>query len=231
MNTQFTIAADMDTPVSAWLKLTPFRPRFLLESVVGGEQVARYSFLGFGDVQWIRLEGDRLVVDGESIDVSAGQEALLDGLRKALAQAPRPGPAAGLPFSGGLVGVAAYDIVRRFERLPEDTKPLEGHPEGAWMAPRSMLVFDHATRRVAVLHDGTEDERKALEADIRDALRYRVPRIHQGGVVGPASPSMSKEEFLEGVQTVKEYIAAGDVYQLVLSIGFEGATDLEPEAP
>ena len=64
MEPKFTIAADLDTPVSAWLKLTPFRPRFLLESVVGGEQVARYSFLGFGDVQTVRLEGDHLIVDG-----------------------------------------------------------------------------------------------------------------------------------------------------------------------
>ncbi|TNE86839.1 MAG: anthranilate synthase component I family protein [Deltaproteobacteria bacterium] len=228
MKPQFTIAADLDTPVSAWLKLTPFRPRFLLESVVGGEQVARYSFLGFGDVRTIRLEGEHLIVDGEAIPVGAGQEALLDALRAALDDAPRPGPADGLPFAGGLVGVAAYDIVRRFERVPSGAAPLEGHPEGAWMAPRSMLVFDHATRRVAVLHDGPEEERLALEADILDALRFRVPRIREGGTVGPATPTMSKEQFLAGVEAVKEYIAAGDVYQLVLSVGFEGETDLDP---
>jgi anthranilate synthase component 1 len=228
MKPQFTIAADLDTPVSAWLKLTPFRPRFLLESVVGGEQVARYSFLGFGDVREIRLVGDHLVVDGESVPVGEGQEALLDALREALEGAPRPGPADGLPFKGGLVGVAAYDIVRRFERVPSTSAPLAGHPEGAWMAPKSMLVFDHATRRVALLHDGSEAERAALEADILDALRYRVPRIQDGGTVGEAEPTMSKEAFLAGVDTVKEYIAAGDVYQLVLSIGFEGETDLEP---
>lgn len=228
MKAQFTIAADLDTPVSAWLKLTPFQPRFLLESVVGGEQVARYSFLGFGEVRTIRLQGEELIIDGESIPVGMGQEALLDALRAALEDAPRPGPADGLPFSGGLVGVAAYDIVRRFERVGESAAPLPGHPEGAWMAPRSMLVFDHATRRVAVLHDGPEEERLKLEAGVLDALRFRVPRIQEGGHVGKAEPSMSKEEFLAGVDSVKESIAAGDVYQLVLSIGFEGKTDLDP---
>ncbi|MCO4745047.1 MAG: anthranilate synthase component I family protein [Proteobacteria bacterium] len=228
MQPQFTIAADLDTPVSAWLKMTPFSPRFLLESVVGGEQVARYSFLGFGEVRSVRLEGENLIVDGKAIPVGLGQDALLGALRTALSDAPRPGPAAGLPFAGGLVGVASYDIVRRFEKLPNNAAPLPGHPEGAWMAPRSMLVFDHATRRVAVLHDGPETDRIKLEAAVRDALRYRVPRVSEGGKHGAAVPSMSKSDFLAGVDKVKEYIAAGDVYQLVLSIGFEGETDLDP---
>jgi anthranilate synthase component 1 len=112
----FDIAADLDTPVSAYLKLKPFRPRFLLESVEGGERLARYSFIGFGDCLEYRLDADGLVVDGERRPRPADQAALLASLRDALARAPRPDVAQdGFPLHGGLVGVASYDLVRYVE--------------------------------------------------------------------------------------------------------------------
>jgi anthranilate synthase component 1 len=89
----FDIAADLDTPVSAYLKLGPFRPRFLLESVEGGERLGRYSFLGFGDAFDVRIEGDRARVDGEDRESPSGRTELLDLLRDALRRAPRPRPA------------------------------------------------------------------------------------------------------------------------------------------
>jgi len=117
MQAPFDIAADLDTPVSAYLKLRDLKPRFLLESVEGGERLARYSFLGFGDALEVRMEGDALTVNGESGARPENQQQYLDALRAALAQAPRPGPEVeGLPFAGGLVGVSGYDVVRLFER-------------------------------------------------------------------------------------------------------------------
>ena len=117
--TLFDIAADLDTPMSAYLKLKSFRPRFLLESVEGGERLARYSFIGFGDCLEYRLDSNGLFVDGARRPRPADQAALLASLREALDRAPRPDVAQnGFPLHGGLVGVASYDLVRYFERLP-----------------------------------------------------------------------------------------------------------------
>jgi len=92
MKAPFDIPADLDTPVSAYLKLAPFGPRLLLESVEGGERVARYSFIGFGECMEVRLDGFGLRVDGAVQALPTGRDALLDALRRALSQAPRPLP-------------------------------------------------------------------------------------------------------------------------------------------
>ena len=88
--TLFDIAADLDTPVSAYLKLKPFRPRFLLESVEGGERLARYSFIGFGDCMEYRLDAGGLMVNGVHEPRPSGQAGLLASLRQALARSPGP---------------------------------------------------------------------------------------------------------------------------------------------
>ncbi len=119
MKPPFDIAADLDTPVSAYLKLAPFRPRFLLESVEGGERLARYSFIGFGDCLEVRLDASGLYVGDRHTPRPQNRTQLLDALRGALACAPQPKPEIpGVPLSGGLVGYTAYDAVRYFERLP-----------------------------------------------------------------------------------------------------------------
>jgi anthranilate synthase component 1 len=225
----FDIAADLDTPVSAYLKLKPFRPRFLLESVEGGERLARYSFIGFGDCLEVRLDERGLTVDGRTGPAPATQRELLDALRAALAKAPQPGPQiAGVPLLGGLVGVAGYDLVRRFERLPPRVHSTEPTPEAHYLAPRSLLVFDHLTRAIALLHAGSDAERTALRKEVIAALRGPIPangkRIRYSQPVG----SLSEAQFIEGVHRTKEYIAAGDVYQLVLSVRFSGLCELEP---
>src|ERR1700729_51051 len=119
MKPPFDIAADLDTPVSAYLKLAPFRPRFLLESVEGGVRLARYSFIGFGDCLELQVGQSGVTIGAESAPPPASAAELLDLLRRALARAPRPLPEmSGGPLAGGLVGYASYDVVRYFERLP-----------------------------------------------------------------------------------------------------------------
>ncbi len=229
MQAPFDIAADLDTPVSAYLKLGSLRPRFLLESVEGGERLARYSFLGFGDALEVRMDGTQLRVNGEQQPRPASQAEYLDALRTALAAAPRPGPAVeGLPFDGGLVGVSGYDVVRLFERLPRDTTPQDGIPDAAFVAPASLLVFDHLTRRVALLHDGPEDERKALRAEVIRLLRGAIPAGNGEVTIAPPAASFTEEEFAERVHACKEYIAAGDIYQIVISVLFRGRSDVAP---
>jgi anthranilate synthase component 1 len=176
MEAPFDIAADLDTPVSAYLKLKDLQPRFLLESVEGGERLARYSFLGFGDALDVRMDGDGLRLGGDSLERPTNRQAYLDTLRLALGKAPRPGPEVeGLPFAGGLVGVSGYDVVRLFERLPLSNPQQSEIPDAVFVAPASLLVFDHLTRRVALLHDGPENERLALRSEVIRCLRGPVP--------------------------------------------------------
>ncbi len=228
MEAPFDIAADLDTPVSAYLKLAPLKPRFLLESVEGGERLARYSFLGFGDAVEIRMDTNGLSVNGEHHPHPANRSEYLDALRAALAGAPRPQPLVdGLPFAGGLVGVSGYDVVRLFERLPRATDA-QAVPDAAFVAPASLLVFDHLTRRVALLHDGPETERTALRRQVVDRLRGPVPAAASPVHVSPAEASLTEAEFCERVEACKEYIAAGDIYQIVISVLFRGRTNLSP---
>ena len=232
MQAPFDIAADLDTPVSAYMKLASFQPHFLLESVEGGERLARYSFIGFGDGLTVRLYHDRLEVrqggDSRVTDSPSGS-TLLAALRQALSLAPRPRPELpGIPFRGGLVGVSGYDLARRFERLPAPPGRQGAEPEAAYVAPCSLLVFDHVTRRVALLHDGTEEERRALRREVVAALHAPLPfRTHRPRHSHP-TPSFSGRDFFAAVERAQAHITAGDVYQLVLAVKFSGTCEVDP---
>jgi anthranilate synthase component 1 len=229
MKPPFDIAADLDTPVSAYLKLAPFKPRFLLESVEGGERLARYSFIGFGDCLEVRLDAAGLFIGGIHSPRPRSKDEFLDALRGALARAPQPLPSIpGVPLLGGLVGYTAYDAVRYFERIPGRSLDQTETPHAHYVAPRSLLVFDHLTRGVALLHDGTEAERQSLRREVIQALRGAVPTLVSPGGFSAAVPSLSEIEHAAKVRRAQEYIAAGDVYQLVLSSRFEGRHSLSP---
>jgi anthranilate synthase component I len=225
----FDITGDLDTPVSAFTKLASFRPRFLLESVEGGERLARYSFIGFGDGLEVRLDAAGLTVGGACRPLPANGAALLSALRAALAQAPGPQPdISGVPLAGGLVGYAAYDVVRYFERLPAPAARGGTVPALHYVAPRSVLVFDHLTRGIALVHAGSEAERRTLRAEVVRALRGGLPNSHRTGRYAPPIPAYARGDYLQGVRRTQEYIAAGDVYQLVLASRFSGQHELDP---
>ena len=229
MKPPFDIAADLDTPVSAYLKLAALQPRFLLESVEGGERLARYSFLGFGDALEVRLDDNGLRVGSDVCERPQNQDDYLDALRAALKRAPVPQPQIeGLPFCGGLVGVSGYDVVRLFEKLPRTAMPQAGIPEAAFCATTSALVFDHLTRRVALLHQGPEAERASLRKEVIRLLRGAVPANGKDIPMPLPVANMSENEFAERVLACKEHIAAGDIYQIVISVLFKGRTKVPP---
>jgi anthranilate synthase component I len=229
LETVFDIAGDLDTPVSAFMKLKAFAPRFLLESVEGGERLARYSFIGFGEVLEVRLDADALHSCGKRHPVPASAAELLGALRAALAQAPQPSPQiAGVPLAGGLVGYASYDVVRFFERLAPRKAGRSGVPALHYVAPRSMLVFDHLTRGIALVHAGSETERRSLRAEVIQTLRGGLPAGPRAGKYSAPVAEFTREQYLAGVKRTQEYIASGDVYQLVLASRFSGRHDLDP---
>lgn len=224
----FDIAADLDTPVSAYLKLSSLHPRFLLESVESGERLGRYSFIGFGAGLDFHLSRDGMRV-GDGPLQTRGSDSLLDVLRQTLRDAPTLKPhITDLPFNGGLVGVAGFDLVQEFERLPKPRVGANEFPLAAFFAPASVFVFDHLTRRAALLHAGSESERLALRQEIVSLLRGSLPDIKVGGHYEESHASMSRDQYVNAVNRAKEHIRVGDVYQMVLSICFSGRHDLSP---
>ncbi len=228
MQAPFDLAADLDTPVSAYKKLAPLRPRFLLESAAGPAHTARYSFLGFGPADEYVLDGRGLACNGRVIARPAGAEELLQALRAALADSPvlcADGELA-FPFRGGLVGVLGYELARRFERLGPAR---ERHgPELRLLAPRALLVFDHHRRAAALLAAGDPGERRELRREVRSLLAGPLPSAHAAGRASAPVAGLERADFLARAARVREAILDGEVYQLVLSSAFRGRTDLDP---
>ena len=228
MQHPFDIAADLDTPVSAYLKLGPLQPRFLLESVEGGERLGRYSFIGFDAALDVRIGHGEIRVGSEALPMPEDTSGLLEALRNALSRVRRVEPGVpDLPFTGGLVGVTGFEMAGRFENLKVPA-PADGELEAHYLAPESLLAFDHVSRRVALLHAGPEAERLALRREVIELLRGPLPRRPGGAGHSRPTPSLSRPDFLAGVERTQDHIAAGDVYQLVLSIRFEGRCDIHP---
>jgi anthranilate synthase component 1 len=225
----FDISGDLDTPVSAFMKLGALNPRFLLESVEGGERLARYSFIGFGDCLELRVDQSGLTIGKQTEPLPASGAELLQALRRGLLCAPRPLPQMpGVPLAGGLVGYASYDVVRFFERLPAHHSNPNPVPAMHYVAPQSLLVFDHLTRGIALLHAGSDDERRSLRAEVIRALRGALPHDVRTGRYEAPTAAFSRADFMAAVRRTQEYIAAGDVYQLVLSVRFGGRHELDP---
>ena len=225
----FDITADLETPVSAFLKLAPLKPRFLLETVYAGERPARYSYLGFGDCADIRLDANGFSIDGKIVSKPKTQSEVLDAFRSAFEATPQLEPhIPAAAMRGGLIGVAAYDLARRFERLPEKAKAAGDLPDAHYLAPTSVLVFDQVTRSIALITSGGEAARQKLREEIIRLLRGPIPANTRKRSMAPPEPTLTEPQFMQKLATIKEHILAGDVYQCVLSVGFRGACDLDP---
>jgi anthranilate synthase component 1 len=235
------LPADLETPISAYLKLAGTGPSFLLESVTGGEQVARYSFIGVESSQAYVLRGryvERHADDAVSTaSLPAGVDPL-DALRDELARY-RPTPVHGLPrFNGGLVGYLGYDTVRYFE----PTLKLSSHPDlpdAIFLLADTVIAFDHAFGRMVLIANahlnGSEAAARA-EAEARlDALQARLAGPLPGSPAREGAPpatdlcsNVTRDQFTAAVQAAKEYIAAGDIFQAVLSQRLSRQTPAAP---
>ncbi len=229
MEPPFDIAADLDTPVSAFMKLKPLGARFLLESVERGEQLARFSFLGLGSVLDLHLDVHGMTVNGAAWPRPSGRAELLAALRRALEAAPELAPqVAEIPFLGGLVGYADFDMIHELEQFPANTTAAGHQPQAGYTAPRSLLVFDHLTRRVALLHAGPESERLSLQKEVSAALRGSIPVPGSGNTCSIPKASLARNDYMQLVYHAKQKIRDGDIFQVVLANRFSGECEVDP---
>jgi len=236
------IPADLETPVSAYLKLAGLGAVFLLESVEQGIQVGRYSFIGLHPrLELSRTGGvDTTVRDGRREDAPVDPAAPFARLEAALDAARRhatgdlPGPL------GAAVGYLGWEMVAHFERLGLPTEGDLGLPDARLLFPSALVVFDHVKSEIeaAVLPDtdarsGEEGYRAALaQLDaILDALRSPLPAgatPAAAACLEPASSNTTPEQFMQAVDRAREYILAGDAFQVVLSQRLSGRTAADP---
>src|SRR5579859_521108 len=203
------VLADMLTPVRAYTLLCPAdEPGFLLESVEGGERLARYSFIGF---------------QPRTLELGAGNP--LAALESVVGESTAP--VRGLPrFHGGAVGYLGYESARHFERLPVAEGAAPQFPESAFLRAEDMAVFDHVTRRLQLLTIHRPD-REDYDAAVRriDAMEERLaaeyPEPDAYGKDGaPWTSNMTPGQFHAMVDASREHILAGDAFQIVVSQRF-----------
>ncbi|HXF91147.1 MAG TPA: anthranilate synthase component I [Nitrospiraceae bacterium] len=237
------ILADYETPVSAFAKIDHGPSAYLLESVEGGENWARYSFLGSGSPVVIREDrGDLLIFRGTSLRRVASRGRPLDRLRELMEQY-RPVTVPGLPrFVGGAVGYLGYDVVRTFEELPAGRKDGLGLPNFAFLLTDTLLIFDNVSQKIKVVANA--HVKSTREADVRLAyadatariekmiarLKRPLRRTRQKRRRKPISftPNMSRADFEKMVMRTQEYIKAGDIVQAVLSQRWETRIQTTP---
>jgi len=203
------VLADMLTPVRAYALLCPAgEPGFLLESVEGGERLARYSFIGSRPLELDLGDGDPL-------------PALLRVATESVAPVP------GLPrFHGGAVGYLGYETARHFEHLPVADGPAPPMPESAFLKAEDLAVFDHVTRRLKLMtihRPAAEDydEAVARVGRMEERLTDDAPSPEPLSPNGVAwEPNMSPGRFHAMVDGAREHILAGDAFQVVVSQRF-----------
>ena len=247
-----TLVADLETPVSAFLRLT--RPSegaadqpeaFLLESVEGGERVGRYTFIGIEPYQRFTARGRALthttVTRSGAVSTRCYEGDIFAELKRELS-AHVPARLPGLPpFTAGAVGFFAYDVVRQIERLPSLSADELYVPDAHLMFFDQVLAFDHVKKEIhlIVTADLTRDSETApevlytqscarldrLESMLARSLPARTPRTAGALDLVPRTP---RADFLRSVTQVQEYIASGDVFQCVLSQRFDCTPAVDP---
>ncbi len=242
------ILADLDTPVSAFYKLRRLsnRASCLLESVTGGEQVARFSYIAVRPslVLWTKGRKVHIEEEGRVEEFELGPEQdpldVVKGILSRYRYVPMPGWER---FPGGLVGYMAYDLVRFFEELPDENPDDLGLPDCYFMLADTLVVFDHAMNRIRVLANAhVEDDPQAAYwrateriQEVLDALSRpleleppprRPAKVPEDPTALPST--MTRAQHREAVLAAKEYIAAGDVIQVVISHRMHVDVDVDP---
>ena len=233
------IMADLLTPVSAFLKIAEHSDyAFLLESVEGGEQLGRYSFLGKDPFLVVRGRGERVTLEQGGV-VTEREGAFIDVLRDLMAEFSAP-HVPGLPrFTGGAVGYFDYDAAEWFEPAVRLPKPPADRDQAAFMVFDTILAFDHVKHRILAIANARvrpgEDLRtlydfacakiEFLERELKRTISR--PRREPGPPL-VVTANQTREQFEASVRKIQEDIAAGEIYQAVLSQRFDTTTTASP---
>jgi anthranilate synthase component 1 len=238
-----SVAADLLTPVSAFLAIAANEPNaFLLESVERGEQIGRYTFLGVRPYMQVRARGGDLeVLRGKRKEKRQG--SAIQVIKELLRQ-HRPANVPGLPpFTAGAVGYFAYDVVRQLENIGDHTRDDFSLPDCVLMFFDRLLAFDHLRHQIHIIATADvsrESPRKAydraaadiavlekkLAAGLRPAHWHKASHSARGKLKIRAATQ--KKRYVESVERAKEYIAAGDIFQVVLSQRFDFTPAVDP---
>jgi len=220
--------ADVETPVTAYLKLKDKGYSFLLESAEGGEKWGRYSFIGCTPILIIHYQDERVTIsspEGKSVYERVNdplpllRETLKDFHLAQLPELPR--------FQGGLIGFFSYDVVRCFERLPNLSIKDLSIPEAIFVVPKTLIMFDHVKHTVKILSFVDLRKEKELKrayekaissiehniSQLRSPLDYRPKPLS----ISAISSNFSKDAFMSAVEGIRSYIFSGDAIQVVLS--------------
>lgn len=247
-----SLVADLETPVSAMLKLCEDKPNsFLFESVEGGETRGRYSFIGLKpDLIW-RCRGDRAEInrnacaDANAFIPHQGREkGVMASLRAVVEECRIETPASLPPMAGGLFGYLGYVMVGQMERLPDAKPDRLGIPDGLLLRPTIVCVFDNIHDRVTIVTPawpasgataaGAFAEAQSRLAEILAGFEQSLPHRREEAQTSLALPepvsNMSHADFLGMVETAKEYIRAGEIFQVVPSQRFRVPFTLPPFA-
>jgi anthranilate synthase component 1 len=244
-----TLVADLETPVSAFLKLAAGRPMsFLLESVEGGAVRGRYSIIGLDpDLIWRTIDGRAEINHAPATDKDgfvACNKPPLDALRTLIAESRIELPQALAPMAAGIFGYLGYDMVRLMEELPQTHPDPIGIPDAVLLRPTVVVVFDAVQDAITVVTPVRPEKDVSAKAAmtraterlsaIVDALDRPLDHSAANGkaTAVAALPSSNTEpaEYEAMARAAKEYIAAGDVFQVVLSQRFEAPFELPPFA-
>ncbi|MAG33425.1 MAG: anthranilate synthase component I [Deltaproteobacteria bacterium] len=238
------VLADLDTPLSLFRKIDDGRTAFLLESVEGGEKWARYSFLGVGARACFRARGSRVewVENGETEQIEAGGDplqVLRDRLRSF--EAVQPTEFALPRFIGGAVGMIGYDWVRFVEDIPDANPDKIGLPDAFFVLPEFVVVYDNVRHTaLIVVHALVEDggDPAVAFASANTQIDSMVDRIRAPLAAEPRRPaihvpmevdrSMTESAFHDIVKRAKEYIEAGEIFQVVLAQQFQLPLQVDP---
>lgn len=236
------LPADLETPVSVYLKLTQqgvSAPSFLLESVERGEQVGRYSFIGVNPPMTITAVGNQVTIGaagGAVLETVQGDPLMIV---KELMAGRHSVKMPGLPlFNGGVVGYFGYDLVRFMERLPATATRTLDVPDMVLLMAENLVVFDHVRHKLIVIANmRAEGNLRAAYADAIARIDSIISRLNQPLVPPQPKVCTSNEPwrsnfvqaaFEENVRKAKEYIAAGDIFQVVLSQRLSRPTEADP---
>jgi len=236
------ILADMETPVSAFMKLGEGEFSYLLESVEKGEILGRYSFLGINS--FLILKGKRNRV--QIIERGKVKNLIVQDPLGFLKEIMSKFVAVNLPelprFSGGAVGYLGYDVIRFWEKIPKENPDDLNLPDSLFIFSDALLIFDHIDHKMKIISYAFLDEKKSVQAayeEAQDKIDKIITKLREPSLPHSSSKdyrqimrgsdlqsNLTPQAFMQGVKKAKEYIRKGDIFQVVLSQRFERKIDV-----